>query len=91
MDKYKELSVKADVTVSLPAHVWIGFIAAYNSTRWISPDASAIGYAAMQQMLDPVYIKEQEAEHEQHHDTLKSLSELFGPGRLSPDDPRNDT
>jgi hypothetical protein len=92
LDRYRKLDVSEPVTVTLPAHVWIGFISAYLSADdWANCDTSAICSAAQRELLDPIYVNERDAAHQQHKDMHeKAVHRMFGVGNpLDPNDPRN--
>lgn len=92
---YKKMDISDDVTVTLPAHVWIGFVSAYTSTKWSNVDTSRIALTAQEQMLEPSFVKARDAERQAHidrHERMaeKMASELGFGLDLSPNDPRNE-
>lgn len=63
-----DMKLNDPVTVTLPAWVWLSFDAAYTAARWHCDEASLIAIAIQEQMMDPVFLKEREARHQQEHD-----------------------
>lgn len=88
--RYKPMDVTADVTVTLPAHVWLGFAAAYNVAGWECSEVTAICLEAQAQMLDPVYLRERMAQLQQHRDLHERMNKQVFGGLFDtpPDDPR---
>lgn len=85
--RYRKMDLSDPVTITLPAHVWFGFCAAYVSAEWADYYATRITKEAQKQMLDPVYLKEHEAASQYAKDVGNSaLSALFG---RRPDIPPN--
>lgn len=76
----KDVSLNEPISVELPAHIWHGFIAAYLNTKWKSDDTSLIVNAVIDQLYDPVFLKEREAEHSEHHDMHRSMFRSFFTG-----------
>ena len=69
----RDIKLNDPVAVELPAHVWVGFIAAYSATRWQAEDASAIALEAIEKIFDPVWMKEREAANSEHNDLSQAL------------------
>lgn len=57
----KKILLGEPVSVTLPAHIWVGFFSAYASTDWNNYCASAIATECQKAVLEPRFIKEQEA------------------------------
>jgi hypothetical protein len=76
----KDIGLNDPVTVTLPAHVWAGFLSAYASTKWHSPDADTIGQEAVDQIFNPLYIKEREVANQAHQDQHESMFRMFTGG-----------
>lgn len=62
--KMRDLKLNDEVTVTAPAHIWLGFVAAYSQCEWNSQYATAIAAEAQEAMADPLWIKETEAAHQ---------------------------
>lgn len=90
LPKARNISLTDPVTVTLPAHIWLGFFAAYMSTKWACNYASAIAVAAQEQLMDPLWLKEREAHQQQHDDIGQALVHGFLTGR-PPEPPPNVT
>lgn len=76
--KMREIGIGDMVNVSLPAHTWIGFIASFSACQdYTCSHAAAIAMAAQKALIDPVFLKEREAEMErmaaQHHTMLSNM------------------
>jgi hypothetical protein len=83
------LGMADPVQVTLPAHVWLSFLASYGTAKWTCNYASAIALEARAAVIDPVWLKESEASHQQQHDTMQSIAaRMLG---QSPDLPPNMT
>ena len=78
----RDIKLNDPVVVELPAHVWIGFIAAYSATKWQAEDASAIALEAIDRIFDPVWVKEREAANSEHRDTHIALMQAAITGRM---------
>ena len=59
--RFRKMDLNEEVTITLPAHIWAGFIFTYNNADWTELCASKIALAAQNAILDPVYLREQEA------------------------------
>jgi nitrate reductase cytochrome c-type subunit len=74
----KDIGLNDPVSVTLPAHVWIGFIAAYSSCAWNSGHATQVANAAGKEILHPLWINEQEAQRQQQVDEQQAaFNSLF--------------
>lgn len=69
----RDIGLNDKVSVELPAYVWLGFAASYISSSFNSPDANEVVTAVQRALLDPLYLKEQEAHHQQQHDQAQSF------------------
>jgi hypothetical protein len=70
-DKYgrmRPIDLNEPVSVTLPAHVWRGYMAAYTSTKWEAVDATSIMIEVQNALFDPLWMKEHEAEQQRRHD-----------------------
>ncbi len=92
----RELSLNAPVAITMPAHVWVGFIATYSEASWNSPYANSILGQIVNALLDPEYSEAREAEERQEaqHDLAAVLARhviglRFGGARLTTQ-PAND-
>lgn len=81
LPRYKKMDLSEPVTVTLPAHIWMSFAAAYQSTDWADPYASLIAKTAQEEMLDPIYIRERQAAMQQQRDEHKSIFDAMFTGR----------
>jgi hypothetical protein len=81
MPQYKDLKLNDDVTITLPAHIWQGFYAAYLSADWNDYYANVVANAGQEQMLDPIYLREREAHaQEQAEHAHAHALHFFGQG-----------
>lgn len=69
----KDIGLNDPVSVTLPAHVWVGFIGAYKSTKWVSEDTSEIYRKVIDELFNPLFLKEQEAAMQENHDKHMGL------------------
>lgn len=83
----RQLGLNDPVTVTLPAHVWAGFLSAYGSSEWSNSDTNAIMIEARDALFDPRWLKEREAELQRQHDTQHRIMSGMIPGFPSPDIP----
>ena len=60
----RDISLTAPVTVTLPAHVWAGFLASYMSTEWVCFYTTTVATAVQEQIMDPLWLKEQDAKRD---------------------------
>src|SRR5487761_307330 len=58
LPKFKKLDLSENISVTLPVHVWLSFMAAYSCSDWVSSAASIIAAAAQYEVLDPEWMKE---------------------------------
>lgn len=77
----RDISLNEPVPVTLPAHVWLGFISAYASTEWSCEDVSIIAQEAIRQLFDPLYLNEKEAAMQEQHDQQQSVLQAIITGR----------
>lgn len=90
-DKYgrmREITLNEPVTITLPAHVWCGFLAAYVAAKWSCADASVILNEVQNALFDPLWLRERQAEVQRVHDERHRLiSGITGfPGPMTPPD-----
>jgi hypothetical protein len=86
----RDIGLNDPVTVTLPAHVWMGFIGAYAATKWQSSYVDQIGSEVIDQLYDPLHLKEREAAHQEQHDLSRALFRHMTMGQL-PEVPPNMT
>jgi hypothetical protein len=63
-----ELNEKVAINIELPAHVWLSFLFGYGESEWSNMGASKIAFVVQEAMLDPIFLREQAAEQQQHLD-----------------------
>jgi len=79
------LAFEEDVSVTLPAWVWISFAAAFSSCEWDSPYAREIVNASHKEILSPRFLSEQEAQMQMQRDQQEAmLKRMTGQGDDSP-------
>jgi hypothetical protein len=62
----KDINLNEPIAVEVPAHIWLALTAAYNDCDWTNDNLGYVLSKAMRQIMDPIYVKEQEAAaHEQ--------------------------
>lgn len=77
----RDISLNEKVAVSVPAYVWIGFIAAWRTSDWNNGEAGAVVEAAQRAMMDPIWIKEQEAAAQEAQDAHNAIFHSITTGR----------
>jgi hypothetical protein len=90
----KDISLNEPITVTVPAHIWLALIAAYNDCDWANDNMSYILGKAIREIMDPIYLNEQEAAAQEAQDQQQQFfqsitSHLPGiqlPGPEGPDD-----
>jgi hypothetical protein len=87
----KDIGLNTLVTVTAPAHIWLALIAAYNDCDWANDNATFILGKAIREIMDPIYLNEQEAAAQQANDQreqfFQNMSHLPGmPGGQGNDD-----
>jgi hypothetical protein len=85
--RMRTMDLNEPVTLTLPAHVWLGFLASYSATKWACMYATAIHAEAMEALLDPLWLKEREAARARRHDQEHALMSRIIPGFPAPDIP----
>lgn len=84
----KDLGLNDPVSVTLPVHVWLGFAASYIASDFNSPDANRVVTAIQYEMLDPLFIKEQEAHTQLQQDQAQAVFHHLATGAI-PEVPPN--
>jgi hypothetical protein len=76
----RDLKLNDLVTITCPAHTWLGFLAAYGNTKWSDTFTSAIASEAGKALFDPVTLREWEAEEQRQGDLRRRLLAGIIPG-----------
>ncbi len=79
--RMKPIELNEPVPITLPAHIWVGFLSAYMSTEWGNSNAGYICEAIEELLMDPVWLKEQQAAFQQHKDRRDAALERLTGGR----------
>jgi hypothetical protein len=88
----KDINLNEPITVTVPAHIWLALTAAYNDCDWINDNLGYVLEKAMRQIMDPIYVKEQEAAQQEAMDKKQQFFENLSshlpgmPGSEGPDD-----
>jgi hypothetical protein len=83
----RDMKLNDKVSITLPVHVWLGFVAAYATSNWNCNHASAIASEVADTVLDPVYMNERLAADQYNLDQQQAvLQRLLG---QTPDIPPN--
>lgn len=89
----QKMDLSEDVSVTLPAHVWISFWSCYFSAEWTNHYASHVADAAQRAILHPDHIARREEQYREQQERVSSISfpSLFGgmpanPNRATDDD-----
>jgi|SRR5579872_3088547 len=75
------------VSVEMPAHLWVSFIAAYSTTEWSCGAATAIMMVVQEKLLDPLFLNEKQAEMQQHMDQQRAELRQWMTGQEPPPPP----
>lgn len=91
--KFRDLGLNETVAIELPASVWLSFVTSYGASEWNDPTANTIAGAIRNTILDPVYLKEQdamfaEAQEQANMLPFQIMSSMRGDPPEPPDDPR---
>jgi hypothetical protein len=86
----RPIPLTEDVAVTLPAHVWIAFCAAYGEAEWNSPWATMVTYEAQHMLFTTAYMKAREAhwreEQEQQHSMLGGIFSFMQQAHQPPEE-----
>jgi hypothetical protein len=77
----EDIGFNDPITITLPAHVWHGFMSAYSASEWHSADADIISREAINLLVDPVLLKEKEARDSEQHDVVQSFIRAMATGQ----------
>jgi hypothetical protein len=88
----RDIGLNDPITVTVAAHIWLSLIAAYNDCDWANDGMSYVLGKAIREIMDPIYLNEQEAAAQEAHDQQQQffqnmIPHLPGmPGPEGPDD-----
>jgi hypothetical protein len=86
--KMQDIKVGEEVTITLPAMVWIGFHASYMSnTGYTCANANTICRAVYEAVVDPLFVKESRAESERQAAQQQEMMSKVMPWIPGPDVP----
>lgn len=75
--KLKKRDMNDMVSIEMPAHMWLSFLAAYLVTDWATGPANTLAELVQEELLDPLYVREKQAEMQfladQHQAQLHSF------------------
>ena len=75
----RDIGLNEPVSIELPAHIWLAFMAAYAVTEWESSAAHSICLKIQDAVMDPIYLNEQLAAAQLAHDGHRNIfHHLFG-------------
>ena len=84
----RDIKLGEPVTITLPAYVWVGFVASYTSSpEYNCGHANTVASAAQEAILDPVYLKERIADAERMASQQQSYLSNIIPGFPGPQIP----
>jgi hypothetical protein len=84
--RMRQMDLNEPVTITLPAHIWLGYMASYGAARWTCGYASVIMAEVREALFDPLVLKEQEAAEQRHNDRHNRLFSSMLPGFKPPGD-----
>jgi hypothetical protein len=85
--RFRKMEMDVPVTITLPAHVLLGFLYTYTGAEWNDTCATQIALEIRNTLLDPVYLKEEEAKVQEHADMHQAVFNHFtgqGPIEMPP-------
>ncbi len=71
--QFRKMDLSEPVTITMPAHTWLGFLFSYADCEWSSTCASAICKGIQDVLLDPIYLREAAAEAQAHADVHQAF------------------
>lgn len=75
----RKMDLNEPISITMPAHLWVGFLAAYSITEFSHGAANAIAELAQEALLDPIYLNERLAEQQQLVDQhQQQMHRVFG-------------
>lgn len=75
----RDIKLNDPVSITLPAHIWLGFVAAYATSDWNCNYANNIATEVSDALLDPIYMNERLAEEQQARDEQSAtMQRLMG-------------
>ena len=77
LPRMRDMKLNDPVSVTLPAHIWVGFQSVYMSAEGNGDFFSeAICNASIEQIIDPLYVQERDAATEKRtHEGLRHLGQ----------------
>ena len=84
----RDIGLNDPVTIILPAHIWIAAMSAYAEAEWGNAPMSVVFRKVQETILDPLYMREQEAAHQQQQDYQQDFFQHTTTGQL-PEVPPN--
>jgi hypothetical protein len=84
----KGICLNDDLTITLPAHVWLQFYAAYLASDEHNYFADIVARTAYDSLIDPLFVKEMEAASQAAADKAhRHIHSLFGSELPGPEIP----
>jgi len=79
LPRMRDMKLNDPVSVTLPAHIWVGFQSVYMSAEGNGDFFSeAICNASIDQIIDPLYVQERDAATEKRtHEGLRHLADAL--------------
>ena len=73
----RDIKLNDPVSITLPAHIWLGFVAAYATSDWNCNHANQIATEVSEALLDPLYMNERLAAEQQARDEQQAIFQRF--------------
>lgn len=86
--KLKKLGMNEMVSIEMPAHMWLSFLAGYLASEWSTGSANTLAEQIQEALLDPLYVKEKQAEMQFLQDQRNAGLQQFFTGQ-PPETPPN--
>lgn len=73
----KDLGLNEPIAIIAPAHIWLTAMAGYAEIEWNSSAMAIILVKVQEALMDPLYLNERLAQHQQQHDVQEAAMRMF--------------
>jgi len=67
------MDLSEPVTITMPAHTWLGFLFGYTESEWSSICAGAICTGIQDALMDPIFLREEAAKVQANADVHQAF------------------
>lgn len=85
----RDINLNDPVSITVPAHVWLMAMSAYAQTEWTDSSMNQIITKVQEAIIDPLWLNEQMAAHQQEIDRQQGMFHGFMTGQ-PPETPPNE-